>query len=87
MFVCAWLDICVTCTTTHILARGSDFNVGNFQFGQENRDSDDVTPHPPLKKFGRNGHGIGIHRQWQTRNDSLTIREWHSPNGKGNDQR
>ena len=48
MFVCAWLDICVTCTTTHILARGSDFNVGNFQFGQENRVSDDVyTPPSP----------------------------------------
>jgi len=31
--------------------------------------------------------GMGIHGEWQTRNDSLTIRECHSPNGKGNDHR
>jgi len=31
--------------------------------------------------------GMGIHGEWQTRNDSLTIRECHSPHGKGNDHR
>jgi len=31
------------------------------------------------------GMGMGIHGEWQTRNDSLTIRECYSPNGKGND--
>jgi len=37
---------------------------------------------------------MGIHGEWQTRefmgngkHDSLTIRECHSPNGKGNDHR
>jgi len=29
--------------------------------------------------------GMGIHGEWQTYNDSRTIRECHSPNGKGND--
>jgi len=31
------------------------------------------------------GMAIGNHGEWQTRNDSLTIRERDSPNGKGND--
>jgi len=31
--------------------------------------------------------GMGIDGEWQTCNDSRTIRECHSPNGKGNDHR
>ena len=31
--------------------------------------------------------GMGIHGEWQTCNDSLTIRECHSPNGYANDHR
>ena len=30
------------------------------------------------------GMGMGIHGKWQTCNDSLTIRECHSPNGNAN---
>jgi len=30
---------------------------------------------------------MGIHGEWQKRNDFLTIRECHFPNGKGNEQR
>jgi len=33
------------------------------------------------------GMGMGIHGECQKCNDSLTIREYHSPNGKGNDHR
>jgi len=31
--------------------------------------------------------GMGIDGEWQTCNDSWTIRECHSPNGKANDHR
>jgi len=41
----------------------------------------------PPRKFEGMGMGLGIHGEWQTRNDSLTIRECHSPNDKGNDHR
>ena len=30
---------------------------------------------------------MGIHGEWQTCNDSLTIREFHSTNGNANDHR
>jgi len=46
-----------------------------------------LTPLPPPRSFEGMGMGMGIHRECQTRNDSLTIRECHSPNGKGNDHR
>jgi len=43
-----------------------------------------IGPSPPQRNFEGMGMGMGIHREWQTHNDSLTIRECHSPNGKGN---
>jgi len=44
-------------------------------------------PPPPQGNWEGMGMGMGIHGEWQTCNDSLPIRECHSPNGKGNDQR
>jgi len=41
----------------------------------------------PPRNFEGMGTGIEFHGEWQTRNDSLTIRECHFPNGKGNDHR
>ena len=40
-----------------------------------------------LPEFWGNGNGMGIHGEWQLRNDSLSIREELFPNGKGNVQR
>jgi len=42
---------------------------------------------PPPMNFEGMGMGMEIHGEWQTRNDSLTLRECHSPNGKGNNHR
>ena len=41
----------------------------------------------PPRNFEGMGMGMGILGEWQTRDDSLTIRECHSLNVKGNDNR
>jgi len=46
-----------------------------------------IDPPPPSRNFEGMGMGMGIHGEWQTHNNALTIRECHSPNGKGNDHR
>jgi len=51
-----------------------DSKIGKCHFGGQNRDLGDLSP-LPLKEFWGNGNGMGIHGEWQTRNDSLTIRE------------
>ena len=46
-----------------------------------------IDPPTPPRNWEGMGMGMGIDGEWQTCNDSRTIRECHSPNGKGNDHR
>ena len=41
----------------------------------------------PPRNFERMGMRMGIHGEWQKRNDLMTICECHSPKGKGNNHR
>jgi len=44
-----------------------------------------IDPPLPPRNWEGMGIGMGINGEWQTCNDSWTIREYHSPNGKAND--
>ena len=55
-------------------------------FWRENPHLGDLPPLPP-REFRGNGNGMGIHGEWQTRYDFLTIRKCYSPNGTGNEER